>query len=203
MNDLDSNAPIKNHEKIIQMIDEIREFESIENDLKIEEKKKKEDIIEIEHKVLEHEEEILESREKKKFFDELRHVHFTTHPNKNNKVEKMIIPSTFKVGFNENGNLVNLNLKKKKEVQKKNKFLKIKNLIKRKKVKETEKEDESSKEESSSKIGKLKSKFGAIGKLKNVIPKKSKNKEEPKEVISSEQWYIFNDKPKMYYDKLS
>lgn len=172
MNDLDSRQTIKSHNEIIDIIDEIREFEDEKDNLdlnfKLKEKNEKENIIEVEHKVLKCENEILENNKKNRF---LKKIHFTTNPKERKKIEKMVIPTTFNIGFNENGDLTNLNLRKNK-VKKKNYFSKIKGLIIKKK------EDESNEKDSSSKIGKIKSKLNFLSKLTRILPIKSKNIEE-------------------------
>lgn len=77
---------------------------------------------------------------------------------------KPVKPNIFRIGFNNEGQLVNLDLKKKKEVKEKpSKLNFLKKIFKREK---------SSEENSSNdgKLGKLKSVFGKVGKLKNAIP---------------------------------
>jgi hypothetical protein len=180
MDDLDNNESVKSHSEIIHMVDEIRKFELDEENLEIEEEKEtnKTDIIEVEHKIIEHETETIDETEKNKFFDQLRNIHFTTHPEgEKEKVEKMIIPATFDVGFNKNGELVNLDFKKK--IKKEKSSFNIKNLIKRKKGKDTS-EEKTDEKEDSSRFGKIKSKFGAISKITKIIPKRSKSQEEVK-----------------------
>ncbi len=77
---------------------------------------------------------------------------------------KPVNPNIFRIGFDDKGNLVNLDLKKKDEIKKKPSKLNFLNKIFKK---------ENSSEENSSnagKFGKIKSVFGKVGKLKNAIP---------------------------------
>ena len=83
--------------------------------------------------------------------------------------------ATFRIRFDESGNLVNLDIKKpepKVKVEKDKKKFSLKKILPGKKSKD--KGDEEASKEKSSIGSKLKGSFGKIGKLKNVIPNKSK-----------------------------
>ena len=90
---------------------------------------------------------------------------------------KDITPTTFRVGFDESGKLVNLDLRKPKIKPKSEsrfkKLVGLKNKLHRKKGGKTESEGT----EGKSKASKFKGAFGKIGKLKKVIPHKGKKKE--------------------------
>lgn len=100
-------------------------------------------------------------------------------------------PTVFNFGFNEDGEFVNLDLRKTKIKPKKDdaderkKRFNIKGLISRKKNKGSEAESSSEEEsaEGGSKIGGIKGVFGKLGNLKKIIPgkKKSKTEEEKEE----------------------
>ena len=99
---------------------------------------------------------------------------------------KTVDPTTFKIRFDGNGQLVNLELKKPKLKAKKESKLNSKLGSKLKKVRRRKKdktEASDTKIEETSKASKLKSGIGKIGKiknigkLKNVIPRRGKKKE--------------------------
>lgn len=170
MNNVDDKDYIKSHEEIIREIDKIREFEQkftdFSSDFKINKKEKKEEIVEFSPKKIENITNF-ENKDKNKFSNKIKKYSFIS---KNNK-KKVPKPATFNIGFNDNGNLVNYDFKKKK-VANKSKF-KITNLIKRKKPKD----EKTSEEGEDSKVSKIKEKFGFFGKLKKFIPTKNKEKE--------------------------
>jgi len=170
MEDIDDRDSLKSHKEIIRSIDEIREFENEYYDFEIEEKKQDikriNESIEVEHKTLFYSDDLLDEGTKNKFFDKLRKVHFTRSPERGD--EKPVNPAIFNIGFNKNGDLVNLDFKI-TDVKKEKGSFNIKNLFRRKKDEKTS---------TDSKFGKLKSKLGKISKLKKVIPSRSKNEEE-------------------------
>jgi hypothetical protein len=90
---------------------------------------------------------------------------------------KKITPTTFNVGFDNDGNLVNLDLRK-PEIKPKSesRFKKLAGLKRFRRGKKSESTESASSEETS-KASKLKGKFSKIGKLKNAIPHRGKNKE--------------------------
>jgi len=91
---------------------------------------------------------------------------------------RQITPTTFRFGVDENGKLVNLDLRKPKiKPKSESRFKKLAGLktkLHRKKEGKTESEGT----EEKSKASKFKGAFGKIGKLKKAIPHKSKNKKE-------------------------
>lgn len=177
-----SDSDIKDHFEILQIIDEIREFENNFVDFKGETVEETEnitqDLIEVDPEGIEEvvlDEEVLQESDKK-FFKFLKE--------KEKKEPKPRVHTTFKMRFNEERKLVNLDFKqpkiKKKRSESKSKFNLKKFIPSRKK----ENEETSDKSESSSKASKLKGLKGGLGKLsklKKVIPNKKSSSEESKE----------------------
>lgn len=94
-----------------------------------------------------------------------------------NVLEKQITPTTFNVGFDSEGNLVNLDVRKPKiKPKSESRFKKLGGLKRLRRGKKSENAGSASSEKSS-KTSKLKGKIGKIGKLKNAIPHRGKNKE--------------------------
>lgn len=91
--------------------------------------------------------------------------------------EKKITPTTFNVGFDGEGNLVNLDIKKPKIKPKSESRSKKLGGLKRFRRGKKSENVESTSSEKTSKVSKLKGALGKIGKLKNVIPHRGKNKE--------------------------
>jgi len=173
----------KTHEEIIQMIEEIKQIENIFNEFEIEKEGPQEELIEVEEEILEEFTPIDTEIDKtglKKWLD----------GKKEDKPDS--IPATFKIRFNESGELVNLDFRKSKvKSEGKTKkaikfdFKKLKGKFKRKGKKDEGKSEESGekpkkskeKRDKSSRFSGLKSKLGGIGKLKRVIPSKKKKEE--------------------------
>lgn len=110
-------------------------------------------------------------------------IKFKLKPKKEVEKEEIkpeITPTTFKLRFDDEGKLVNIDLKKPKPRPKLNLKTLKKIRIRRKDKSEKEAESEEPKEKKS-KISKLKGGFSKIGKLKNVIPHKKKESEETEE----------------------
>lgn len=171
----DKEDSIKEHDEIIQMIDEIRGFEDIHIDFEPEIKKERIEIFEIENDISEENKVDIDKKDKQNF---LKKIKFNIHPDRET-IKKELKPNVFNIGFNDNGELVNLDLKKKKVIEKTDKKLsldKFKNLIKRNKNKSDVPTSESDNEKGS-KFSKIKDKLGKIGKLKKIIPSRSKNEE--------------------------
>lgn len=167
---------IKSHSEIIDMIDEIRDFEDINIDDEIEEIKPQNDVIEVDHKELESEPEDIKIEDKKNF---LKKIKFNRNPNIEDQVEKEIKPSVFKIGFDNQGSLVCLDLKNKSQnIERKRKFnsKKILSFIIRGKQDSTDEKDEDKSE--GSKFSKIKEKLSGLTKIKNIIPTKSNKKDE-------------------------
>jgi hypothetical protein len=178
-----SHSDIKNHSEILRIIDEIKNYESnfVDFDAEINpfidrELAQEQDLIEIKHedeKSKQHED-FLSEKPKKKKKSYLR--------KKKKKESKPKTPTTFKIGFNEKGNLVNLDLKqskvKKDDVKSKDKFS-FKKLLP---IKKSEKKETSDTDAKSSKLSKVKSSLRKLNKLKRVIPNKdNSSNEEPEE----------------------
>ena len=103
------------------------------------------------------------------------------------RLEKKV--ATFKLRFDQDGQLVNLDLKKSKPSKNKsdsNKKSKFKLPLPKRKGKSNEKEPEAKEEKNKSKKSKLKGGLGKLGGLKRAIPSRGK-KEENKEESKSEE----------------
>jgi len=167
MNNLnnENDRLLKTHEEILELIDEIKIFEENFQDFIVEkaELDVKEELIDIEPekpKIIKP----IPIKQKEKKEKHIIKPFFKTNT-----------PATFKIRFNENGELVNLDFKKSKnqKVKKTKKKFSLKNIKNlRKKSKE-----KSEVNEGKSKSGKLKGGLGKLGKLKKAIPSKSKKKE--------------------------
>ncbi len=165
----DNSFSIKSHEEILELIDEIKEYELLVTDYElIQHEKVGEEIIEINHG---------ES-------SELNPLPIKEKDNKNflKRIFKKDInkfkPATFKFRFDKDGSLISPDFikyksKPKNEISKKGILGKLKGLRKSKKE-----EKSKGKKEKKSKRGKLKGGVGKVGKLKRVIPNKGKKSEE-------------------------
>ena len=197
------NFNAKNHDEIIEMFDEIKEFEDknpeyyIETDELIDN-----ELIDLKHKQID----FIEPNVKYEDFVELSPEDIKKSKNENKimyriskKLKKLPIfrlkrkrpkelfdnqskvGATFHLRLNDNGQLENIDLisKTKKKSSKKSKIFKKISL----KVSKNKKEKDSEKSEAKGKLSKLKKGFGKIGKLKRVIPnrKSSKKSKETKE----------------------
>ena len=166
-----SNSNIKDHSEILQLIDEIiayeQDFTNFSTVTIQETQDVKQDLIEIEHQEINSEDEVLENKEKNTFIKKIK------------KEPKPKVPTNFKIGFDENGKLVNLDLKK---IQPKNKAKEPKGKFNLKKIipfrKKQDKSDDSESSSKKSKLKGLKGGLGKLGKLKKVIPNKNKSSNE-------------------------
>jgi len=173
MKDLKDEGSIKSHKEIIQLIDEIRNLEEEDINYEIDLEKKEDRPIEIEKKFPLEDNDFTDEGPKNNFFNRLK-----SYSTLNKIDDTPINPTTFNIGFDKDGDLVNLNLKRKKKIKKEKSHFKIKNLIKRNKDK---------KESNDKKVSGLKSKLAVIGKLKNIIPSRSSSKEEKEENLGDEE----------------
>lgn len=188
------------HEEILEFIEEIKEFEKKFQEHGLKESEGEVEFIEIEKDIVEFAEVEQDSSEQIEFIPV---VGETKKPElkkslKNSQIskpryevqkekieEKAIDHATFKIRFNEEGELVNIDLKKHKPKPESKKSFDLKKLkklrVKRKgKTEKTGAETETI--EKKSKISKLKGGLSQIGKLKRVIPYrgiKSEKTEEP------------------------
>lgn len=167
-----SNSNIKDHSEILQIIDKIRAYEQnfvdFSTEIVEEVEDIKQDLIEVEYKEVIPEEEVLPEEDKKKF----------SFLKKEKKEAKPTIPTTFKIGFDEKGELVNLDLKKPKPKKEKEGAKGKFNLKKIIPFKKKGAEDAGDKAGSSSKLKGLKGGLGKLSKLKKVIPTKNKSSNE-------------------------
>ena len=173
MKDLKDEDSIKSHKEIIQLIDEIRDLEEEDINYEIDLEKKEDRRIEVEKRHIIEDNYFTDEDKKNNFFNR-----FKDHSTLNKLEDKPINPTTFNIGFDQKGDLVNLNLKKKKKIKKEKSHFKIKNLIKRNKDKKESKDNN---------VSGLKSKLAFIGKLKNIIPSRSSSKEEKEENLGDEE----------------
>lgn len=171
-----SDSEIKSHSEILQLIDEIRIYEQnfvdFSTDLIEETKEEEHELIEIKHKKPSLEKHSFEKKMKAK---RVKKKHKSLK--KKQKKAKPKVSTTFKIGFDDGGELVNLDLKKPKTKQKgdksKNKF-NLKSILPFKKKGKDNAEGSSD----SPKSSKLKGGLGKLGKLKKVIPNKNKSSNE-------------------------
>jgi len=173
MNNLKDDDSIKSHKEIIQLIDEIRDFEDEDVNYEIDLEKKEDRPIEVEKKQTLEDNDLINEDLKNNFFNRVKN-----HSTLTKIDDTPIKPTTFNIGFDKNGDLVNLNLKKKNKIKREKGHFKIKNLLKRNK----DKRDNNDKQASDSK-----SKLAFFGKLKNIIPSRSSKKEEKEENLGDEE----------------
>jgi len=93
---------------------------------------------------------------------------------------KELKPTEFMVGFNENDNLVNLDLRKPKIKEKSVSKLGKLNILKKIKGRKKGEKAEGSSSDEKSKGSKIKGIFGKVAKLKNAIPGKGKKEKKEK-----------------------
>ena len=185
----DSNIDnLNTHEKIQSLLDEIKEFENKNPEYPIVEP----EIVfeEVPAEIIEDEDQFLSEPEERGLKTGLRRFNLITIRKRkklitgkepaeveNLKKVKEIKPTTFKIGFDEDGNLVNLDLKKpkikEKSGSKSKRFGGLKKLARRKKGEKAESEGESKE----SKTGRFKGALGKVGKLKKVVPSRGRKKE--------------------------
>ena len=209
MNELDSEQDntiffTKKHEEILEIIEEIKRFEKKyqtydlkESDLDIEFIEVEQDVvdfIEVNEDIVEFSEVEQENLEKVKSISIVKDIKKLGLKDKFIKIfpskigaeikqekikQKDITPATFRIRFNENGELENIDLKKSKPKLKSEKhFIFKKFSFKRM---ENNEKTESKLVEKNSKISKLKGGLGRLGKLKKVIPSRKK------EVVETEK----------------
>jgi len=151
----------RSHEEILELIDVIKDLEDSFEEFELEKpEKENEELIEVEP-------------------DEIKPIPIKTDeeikPKKQKKHEsKPVVHTSFKVRFDESGELVNLDLRKPKKEPETKKKISLKKLGKGKKKEKTE----NTESEEKSKKSKLKGGLGKIGKLKRVIPSRGKKTEE-------------------------
>lgn len=187
----DSNIYVpKTHEEILKMLEEIKDFENKYQEFDLESIKDDVEFLEVEKDLVEFIDiekdtlkqikpvplkpdkikPILKDKKRKR---KIYRVRIRKRPKiKKEKPEaKVITPATFKIRFNEGGELVNIDLRKSKLKPKSRKHLRIR----KSKIKNEEKIENEGKK---SKILKLKGALGKIGYLKKAIPHRSKKEEE-------------------------
>jgi len=202
MDELDSEQDntisfAKTHEEILEMIEEIKKLEKKFIGYDFEETEVEfiavdEDVVEFieveEDKLEQFESTPIEQETKKPGLKEKLKISriFKARPKvqKEDAEEKPITAATFKIRFNEAGELVNIDLKKPKSRPESKKRFDLKKIMirrkgkteKKEKAEETEKEAETT--EKKSKISKLRGGLGKIGMLKKAIPHRRKKKGE-------------------------
>ena len=181
-------TPVKTHEEILAVIQEIKGFEERFGEFEIVDVQVSDELIEIELPELTKTEELGAEEELKKSdlskkFKKYKIFRVKVRQKSDEELHKKPLKSaTFKIRFDETGQLVNMDLRKtvpkkpsKLKAKPDGKFSKLKHSLKRK-GKKGESGD-SERKEKKSKGGKLKGGFGKISKLKGVIPSKGKKKE--------------------------
>lgn len=180
----------KTHEEILKMLDEIKDFEKKYQEYDLKKIEEVEEFIEVERDLVEFidvEKDTLKQiepvplkpdiikpilknkiRKRKKYRVRIRR---RPEIKKEKPVAKVITPATFKIRFNEGGELVNIDLRKSKLKPKSRKHLRIR----KSKIKNEEKIENEGKK---SKRLKLKGGLGKISYLKKAIPHRSKKEEE-------------------------
>ena len=177
-------TPVKTHEEIIAITRELKELEERYGAFEIVEiEEESEELIEVDHGDLpEPDKIVVESKIKKPDLDTKlkKYKIFKVKVRNKSKVKTIreAKSATFRMRFDETGNLVNLDFKKpkpKKESESKpGRLSKLKKLRKGKKGKGEPSSAEGETKDKKSKGSKLK---GRIGKLKKVIPGKKSKKE--------------------------
>ena len=184
------------HEEILELIQEIKEFEKGVHGFDLD-AAELEEFIEVEHEISDEmeflpvEDEPIEEftlaedeKELPEFEEEtgIRRI-LKGKPKK----EREIVTTTFKFRINEEGNLVNIDLKTPKPKPESKRRFSLEKLKLKRKGKEKAESEKTEPGEKKSKISKLKGGFGKIGKLKNVIPHRSKKSEEKEEKKDEEE----------------
>jgi len=204
------SEPVKTHEEILEMIEEIKEFEKrfdlqdfgefstveewkeVEPDREfreIEQERWTEVAPEITEEVksipIKSETELEKDKKRKNILFRIKR----RSSSEVHKLKREVKYATFKLRFDEQGDLVNTDLKKPKPKEKtKSKFkIPLKFRKKGKEEKTTESKEETPKEEKEGIGSKLKGAFGNLGKLKNAIPGRGKKSEEETEEASEEE----------------
>ena len=180
----------KTHEEILKMLEEIKDFEKKYQEYDLEQIEEAEEFIEVEKDLVEF---IDVEKDTLKQIEPIPIKHDAIKPISKNKIRKkrklkvrvrrrpekkkakpetkVITPATFKIRFNEGGQLVNIDLKKSKLKPKSRKHIRIR----KSKIKNEEKTEN---EDKKSKVLKLKGGLGKIGYLKKAIPHRAKKEEE-------------------------
>jgi len=182
--DFDENvsSPVKTHEEILELIDEIKELENRFPEIKTDQRwiTVEPEVIVPEQKPTEIKTEIEEysKKEKKKL------IKFRIKRRSHSEVQKIRRESkatTIKLRIDEEGNLVNTDIRKQKKGKEGKSKFNIKKLLRREKEKTVEGQEGETTETEDKKggISKIKNVFGGIGKLKNVIPGRKSKSEEP------------------------
>ena len=182
--DFDENvsSPVKTHEEILELIDEIKELENRFPEIKTDQRwiTVEPEVIVPEQKPTEIKTEIEEysKKEKKKL------IKFRIKRRSHSEVQKIRRESkatTIKLRIDEEGNLVNTDIRKQKKGKEGKSKFNIKKLLRREKEKTVEGQEGETTETEDKKggISKIKNVFGGIGKLKNVRPGRKSKSEEP------------------------
>lgn len=182
-----SASAVRSHEEIIELINEIKDFETRFPDIEFEEVEIAEEFIEVEPEPFEEFTPIpikSEIKEKDRKVKRKKHKLFRIKSRTRAEAEQWRMKrkaATFKIRFDEKGELVNLDIKKPKPKKQKSEGKKRFGLkkIRRKKGEKTEETTETKEVEEGVKKPKIKGKLGKLGKLKRAIPSRSKKKEEP------------------------
>jgi len=176
----ENNSITKTHREILELIEEIKEFEKKFGEFEIEEYEVEKELKELDYVTFEEiEPELIlfkEIEEKKPEFEKKIKkfkIDFWKKRKKDliEKIEKPINPTTFRLRINKDGKLENIDIKKPKPRKK------IKISFRRKEKKESETTQEKSK------FMKLKN---GLSKIKRIIPIGKKEEEEPEGLDTTE-----------------
>lgn len=174
------SSPVKTHEEILELIEEIKEFENRFPDF---DRGGKWETIEPEITVTEQKPIPIKTEEYEK--KSRKHIFFRIKRRSKSEVPKLKRErkaTTIKLRIGEEGKLVNTDIRKtkpKKAKEDKPKF-NIRKILSRKKEETSETlREQKSEEDKRISLSKIKNIFGGIGKLKNVIPGRKSKTEEP------------------------
>ncbi|RLF92592.1 hypothetical protein DRN50_08675 [Thermococci archaeon] len=198
----ETSSDVKTHEEILELLDEVKRFEKEFEDFEVaprSEVEEKEEFIEVEHETttIDTVKPIpLKTREKKaKHKKRFRHPIFRIKFRTRAEVKKLREEkkaATFRIRFDEEGKLVNLDIKKPKPSKEKPKKLSLKKLfvlkklIKRGKGETEETETKSKPEGEGSKFSKLKGGLSKLSKLKGIVPGRSRKEKKSEETKTEE-----------------
>ena len=178
----DISSSVKTHDEILELLEEIKEFEKIFHEINIDKKiVPTDELLHEEIKPIPIKAEIKKKEKKKKIKNPFSRIKLRSRSEVQRiKHEKQI--TTIKLILDEQGNLINPDIRKfepKKQRRSKLNIKSLVNLIKRKKEGETAETTEREKRFNLSKITGV---FSKLGKIKQVIPsKKTEAKEEKPE----------------------
>ena len=184
----DISSSVKTHDEILELLEEIKEFEKRFPEINIDEKiVPTDELLHEEIKPIPIKTEIKKKEKKKKIKNPFSRIKLRSRSEVQRiKHEKQI--TTIKLILDEQGNLINPDIRKSKPKKQRKSKLNIKNLINLIKRKKEGKAAETTEGDKRFNLSKIKSIFGKVGKIKQVIPgKKTEKKEEKTENEKQEE----------------